>query len=177
MTGSELPWCSHLPVGSNDMELRPAQSREPLPSDPEAWLPGLMRRLGPAGTGPGAKHNAAPSRRRTAALAWCHGNCHHTPSSAQDRWPPSHQFGNRFAAFRKSPTRALVQLQSPKTPRRLRVRSLAGPLIGTFTQAGLSAALVERLRRHVCDLFHRYCQQAEPETTLEENIDLMFSGA
>jgi hypothetical protein len=41
----------------------------------------------------------------------------------------------------------------------------------------LSAALVERLRRHVCDLFHRYCQQAEPETTLEENIDLMFSGA
>jgi hypothetical protein len=50
-------------------------------------------------------------------------------------------------------------------------------LIDTFAQAGLSAALVEPLRRHACDLFHRYCQQAEPETTFEENIDLMFSGA
>ena len=49
MTGSELHWCAHLAAGSNDMELRPAQRREPLPANPEAWLPGLMRRLGPAG--------------------------------------------------------------------------------------------------------------------------------
>jgi hypothetical protein len=48
-------------------------------------------------------------------------------------------------------------------------------LIDSFAHAGLSAAFVEQLRRHACDLFHRYCQQAEPQTTFEENIDLMFS--
>jgi hypothetical protein len=48
-------------------------------------------------------------------------------------------------------------------------------LIDTFAQAGLSATLVECLRRHACDLFHRHRLQAAPETTFEENIDLMFS--
>jgi repressor LexA len=48
-------------------------------------------------------------------------------------------------------------------------------LIDTFAQAGLSAAPVECLRRHACDLFHRHRLQAAPETTFEENIDLMFS--
>jgi len=48
-------------------------------------------------------------------------------------------------------------------------------LIDTFAQAGLSAALVECLRHHACDLFHRHRLQAAPETTFEENIDLMFS--
>ena len=48
-------------------------------------------------------------------------------------------------------------------------------LIDTFAQAGLSAAPVECLRHHACDLFHRHRLQAAPETTFEENIDLMFS--
>jgi repressor LexA len=48
-------------------------------------------------------------------------------------------------------------------------------LIDTFAQAGLSAALVECLRRHACDLFHRHRLQAAPETTFEENAEIMFS--
>ena len=49
MTGSESNWCSHLQVGSNDMEMHPDQKRKQLPSDTVVWLPGLMRHLGPAG--------------------------------------------------------------------------------------------------------------------------------
>jgi len=48
-------------------------------------------------------------------------------------------------------------------------------LIDSFAHAGLSATAVEQLRRHACDLFHRYCQQAAPETTFEENAKIMFS--
>jgi hypothetical protein len=29
-------------------------------------------------------------------------------------------------------------------------------LIGTFAHAGLSAAPVEQLRRHACEVYHRY---------------------
>ena len=49
MTGSEFSWCAHLQATSNKMELSPPRSREPLPSDSDAWLPALMRRVGPAG--------------------------------------------------------------------------------------------------------------------------------
>jgi repressor LexA len=48
-------------------------------------------------------------------------------------------------------------------------------LIDTFAHAGLSAAPIEQLRRHACQVYHRYCQQAEPETSFEENTELMFS--
>jgi len=49
VTGSEFSWCSHLPLDGNEMESWPFRSREPLPSNPEAWLPSLMRRIGSAG--------------------------------------------------------------------------------------------------------------------------------
>jgi Icc-related predicted phosphoesterase len=49
MTGLEFHWCVHLSAGSNDVELHPAQSRQPLPAAPETWLPKLMRRVGSAG--------------------------------------------------------------------------------------------------------------------------------
>ena len=39
-------------------------------------------------------------------------------------------------------------------------------LIDSFAHAGLSAAPVEQLRRHACELFHRYCQQAAPRDHL-----------
>ena len=48
-------------------------------------------------------------------------------------------------------------------------------LIDSFAHAGLSATGVVKLRRHACDLFHRYCQQAAPETTFEENAEIMLS--
>jgi repressor LexA len=48
-------------------------------------------------------------------------------------------------------------------------------LIDSFVHAGLSAASVGQLRRHACEVYHRYCQQTEIETTFEENLDLMFS--
>jgi len=48
-------------------------------------------------------------------------------------------------------------------------------LIGTFAHAGLSATPVEQLRRHACEVYHRYRQQAEPETTFQESIELLFS--
>jgi len=48
-------------------------------------------------------------------------------------------------------------------------------LIGSFAHADLSAASVEQLRRHACELYHRHCQQAAPRTTFKENIEIMLS--
>jgi LexA DNA binding domain-containing protein len=49
-------------------------------------------------------------------------------------------------------------------------------LIDSFARAGLSATHVQQLRRHACEVYHRYCQQAEPETTFEENIEIMLNN-
>jgi len=48
-------------------------------------------------------------------------------------------------------------------------------LIDSFTHAGLSAASVQQLRRHACELYHHYCHQSAPQSTFKENIELMFS--
>jgi len=48
-------------------------------------------------------------------------------------------------------------------------------LIDSFAHAGLSATRVEQLRRHACEVYDRYCRKAIPETTFEENVELMFS--
>jgi hypothetical protein len=48
-------------------------------------------------------------------------------------------------------------------------------LIESFAHAGLGAPLVQDLRRHACELYHRCCQQVLPETTFEANMRLMFS--
>jgi len=48
-------------------------------------------------------------------------------------------------------------------------------LIESFTHAGLGAPLVQHLRRHACELYHRCCQEAAPGTTFEANMQLMFS--
>ena len=52
---------------------------------------------------------------------------------------------------------------------------LLDTLINSFARAGLSALPVKDLRRHACELYHRYCQEAEPESTFEANVELMFS--
>jgi DNA-binding MarR family transcriptional regulator len=52
---------------------------------------------------------------------------------------------------------------------------LLDTLINSFANAGLGVAHVKELRRHVCEVYHRCCQEAEPESTFEENIELMFS--
>jgi len=52
---------------------------------------------------------------------------------------------------------------------------LLDTLIESFARAGLGAVQVRELRRHACESFHHCCQQAEPESTFEANVDLMFS--
>jgi repressor LexA len=52
---------------------------------------------------------------------------------------------------------------------------LLDTLIESFVRAGLSALAVKELRRHACELYHRCCQDAEPESTMESNMELMFS--
>jgi repressor LexA len=52
---------------------------------------------------------------------------------------------------------------------------LLNMLIDSFAHAGLSTTQVERLRRHACEVYDRYCRKAAPETTFEENVELMFS--
>ncbi|MGO9584836.1 MAG: LexA family protein [Limisphaerales bacterium] len=52
---------------------------------------------------------------------------------------------------------------------------LLDTLIESFGRAGLSAVRVKELRRHACELYHRCCQGAEPESTMESNMELMFS--
>lgn len=52
---------------------------------------------------------------------------------------------------------------------------LLDSLIESFARAGLSAGQVKELRRQACELYHGCCQEAEPESTMESNIELMFS--
>jgi DNA-binding MarR family transcriptional regulator len=52
---------------------------------------------------------------------------------------------------------------------------LLDTLIESFARAGLSALRVKELRRQVCELYHRCCQESEPESTFESNTELMFS--
>jgi len=52
---------------------------------------------------------------------------------------------------------------------------LLDTLIEPFGRAGLSALQVDELRRHACEVYHRYCQQAEPKSTFKANMKLMFS--
>lgn len=52
---------------------------------------------------------------------------------------------------------------------------LLDTLIESFARAGLSALAVKELRRHACELYHRCCQDAEPESSFEANMELMFT--
>jgi repressor LexA len=52
---------------------------------------------------------------------------------------------------------------------------LLDTLIESFARAGLSAVRVKELRRHASELYHHCCQEVEPESTFEANMDLMFS--
>lgn len=47
--GAEHHWCSTLQAGSNEMSLDLQADRDPLPPEPDCWLPDLLRRLGPGG--------------------------------------------------------------------------------------------------------------------------------
>ena len=48
--GSEFTWCNSMPKNGNDLTADPELSGRPcLPADTSGWLPGLMRRVGPAG--------------------------------------------------------------------------------------------------------------------------------
>ena len=51
---------------------------------------------------------------------------------------------------------------------------LLDTLIESFARTGLSALRVKELRRHACELYHGVCQEAEPESTFESNMELMF---
>ncbi len=51
---------------------------------------------------------------------------------------------------------------------------LLNTLIESFARTGLSTSAVNELRRYACEVFHRYCQEAQPESTFEANMDLMF---
>ena len=52
---------------------------------------------------------------------------------------------------------------------------LLDTLIESFSRAGLSGMAVIELRGHACELYHRYCQDAEPESTFEANMEVMFT--
>lgn len=52
---------------------------------------------------------------------------------------------------------------------------LLDTMIESFARAGLSSLAVIELRGHACELYHRCCQDAEPESTFEANMELMFT--
>ena len=52
---------------------------------------------------------------------------------------------------------------------------LLDTLIESFARAGLGAMQVKELRRRACESYHRCCQEAEPESSFEANMELMFS--
>jgi hypothetical protein len=49
-------------------------------------------------------------------------------------------------------------------------------LVESFARGGLGAVAVQQLRRHACEGYHRYCQQAAPQSTFEANLELMFGN-
>ena len=50
LTGSEECWCESLPAAGNEItQAVGLPGRKPLPSNPDFWLPDLMRTIGPAG--------------------------------------------------------------------------------------------------------------------------------
>jgi DNA-binding MarR family transcriptional regulator len=51
---------------------------------------------------------------------------------------------------------------------------LLDTLIVSFARAGLSTLRIRELRRHACELYHRYCLEAVPESTFEASLELMF---
>jgi hypothetical protein len=53
--------------------------------------------------------------------------------------------------------------------------SLLDMVIESFAHVGLAAPFVQLLRRHACELYHRLCQEDEPESTFEANMELMLS--
>lgn len=52
---------------------------------------------------------------------------------------------------------------------------LLDTLIGSFAHAGLSALAVKKLRRYACELYHRCCQDAKPDSSFKANMELMFT--
>ena len=52
---------------------------------------------------------------------------------------------------------------------------LLDTLIESFSRTGLGALPVKELRHHACQVYHRCCQEVEPESTFEANMELMFS--
>ncbi len=52
---------------------------------------------------------------------------------------------------------------------------LLDTLVESFAHAGLSEMAVLELRGHACELYHRCCQDAEPESTFEANMEGMFT--
>jgi Icc-related predicted phosphoesterase len=74
LMGWEDTWCEHLPAAGNVMEIYCAKHRAALPSDPDEWLPALLRQFGAAGRAlwlmhesPVAQPIAHPQSR---SLAW-----------------------------------------------------------------------------------------------------------
>jgi hypothetical protein len=52
---------------------------------------------------------------------------------------------------------------------------LLDAVIESFACARLCTRRVNELRRHACELYHRCCREAEPESIFESNMKLMFS--
>lgn len=48
-------------------------------------------------------------------------------------------------------------------------------LIESFARAGSSTLAVKELRRRACKLYHRCCQDAEPESSFEANKELLLT--
>jgi len=52
---------------------------------------------------------------------------------------------------------------------------LLDTLIESFSRAGLSGMAVMELRMHACELYHRCYLDAEPESTFEASMEVMFT--
>jgi repressor LexA len=52
---------------------------------------------------------------------------------------------------------------------------LLDTLIQSFVRAGLGVLTIRELRRHVCQVYHCYCLEADPSSTIESDKTLMLS--
>ena len=97
------------------------------------------------------------------------------PPPPQSENPPAIDTETLFLRFGKSQIEHWFSYTNQNPLDDSKFVPLLDMLIDSFAHAGLSAAPIQQLRRHACEVYHRYCQQAAPETTFEENLALMFS--
>ena len=122
----------------------------------------------------GAEYQANPSARETATLPGASASAGIQPPVRQSEGQQSTDTEAALLRLGKVQIEDLFAHNDRNPLDDSEFIPLLDTLIESFARAGLSALAVKNLRRHACGVYHRYCQEAAPESTFEANLELMF---